>query len=90
MRTLKHLDAAWPGVFGARVNGNTIEIDATGLGPIGTPVRVLLDDADLTVLSAGSGDIRRVIARVPVALNGPRQLRLEAGGRLSKPVTVAL
>ena len=84
------LDAAWPGVFGARVNGNTIEIDATGLGPIGTPVRVLLDDADLTVLSAGSGDIRRVIARVPVALNGPQQLRLEAGGRLSNPVTVAL
>ena len=84
------LDTAWPGIFAARVAGSTIEIDATGLGPAGTSVRVLLGDVELTVLSTGTGDIRRVTARLPPGITGAPQLRLEAAGNLSNSVALVL
>ena len=84
------LDAAWPGIFAARVAGSMIEMDATGLGPAGTAVRVLLGDLDLTLLSIGSGDIRRVIARLPSGITGAQPLRLEAAGHLSNSVILGL
>ena len=84
------LDAAWPGIFAARVAGSTIEIDATGLGPPGTAVRVLLGGVELTLLSISSGDIRRVTARLPLGITGGQQLRLEAAGHLSNSVALVL
>ena len=84
------LDAAWPGIFAARVAGSMIEIDATGLGPAGTTLRVLLGDLELTLLSIGIGDIRRVTARLPSGITGTQPLRLEAAGHFSNSVILAL
>ncbi len=83
------LDPAGPGIFSARVNGRLLEIDATGLGPNGTPFRILLGDLELTLISISIGDVRRIVAQLPAgALSG--EVRLEAAGRLSNAVPLAL
>ncbi len=85
------LDPAWPGIFAARVNGGTIEIDATGLGAQGTPLRILLGDLELALASrVATGDVVRLTLAIPAGLSGPRQLRLEAGGRASNAVALTL
>ncbi len=83
------LDAAWPGIFAARVVNGRVEIDATGLGPVGTPLRVLVGDTELTVLSVSTGDVRRVVAQFPGALTAAT-VRIEVGGRLSNAVPLVL
>ncbi len=85
------LDAAWPGIFAARVVGNQLEIDATGLGASGTDLRVRLGGTEVAftrrvLVSA----ITRLTADIPSGLTGTVELRLEAAGRLSNAVTVTL
>ena len=83
------LDLAWPGIFAARVVGGRVEIDATGLGPVGTPLRVLVGDTELTVLSVGTGNVRRVVAQLPGALTAAA-VRIEVDGRVSNAVPLVL
>jgi hypothetical protein len=85
------VESAWPGIFAARVNGNSLEIDATGLGATGTPFTILIGDLEIALASrVVIGPITRLSAPVPPGLSGPQPVRLRAGGNLSNIVNVTL
>lgn len=85
------LDAAWPGIFVARVIAGLLEIDATGVGPVGTPIQVLLGDTELTVDSRVTrSDVVRLTVSLPPGLSGLRQLRVAAAGRTSNSLAITL
>ncbi len=85
------LDSAWPGLFAARVNGGTLELDVTGLGTAGTGVRVLAGGTTLALASrVGTGPVVRLTVSLPAGLSGAQEVRVGVGERLSNAVTVLL
>src|SRR5262249_34563560 len=75
------VEGAWPGIFAARVNGGFIEVDATGLGPTGTPFTILIGDVEIglgnrVTISA----VTRLPVPIPPGLHGPQPVRIRAGG----------
>jgi len=84
------VEEVWPGIFSARLDGDTIRVVATGLGVTRQPVRARVNGVEAlvrgtAVLATGEVEVR---VAAPAGLAGPATVEITAGARTSNVAMV--